>query len=81
MHTPQQNTPRRMTKWCSSSRRRSEFPADLAADIRRVKGVKKHGMRIGNWLTAARGRRLLSIFDQASLRGKRDYNIGLEPAA
>ncbi len=25
---------------------------DLAAGIRRVKGVKKHGMRIGNWLTA-----------------------------
>ncbi|HTT66050.1 MAG TPA: hypothetical protein VMG35_29570 [Bryobacteraceae bacterium] len=43
--------------------------------------MKKHGMRIGNWLTAARGRRLLSIFDQASLRGKRDYNIGLERAA
>ena len=39
---------------------------DLAAGIRRVKGVKKHGMRIGNWLTAA-------IFDLGSLRGRRDY--------
>jgi len=28
---------------------------DLAAGIRRVKGVKKHGMRIGNWLTADQG--------------------------
>ena len=46
---------------------------DLAAGIRRVKGVKKHGMRIGNWLTAEQGKRLLAIFDQASLRGKRDY--------
>ena len=53
---------------------------DLAAGIRRVKGVKKHGMRIGNWLTAAQGKHLLGIFDQASfdqasLRGKRDYAI------
>jgi hypothetical protein len=29
---------------------------DLAAGIRRVKGVKKHGMRIGNWLTADQGK-------------------------
>src|SRR5215831_5046096 len=46
---------------------------DLAAGIRRVKGVKKHGMRIGNWLTAEQGKRLLAVFDRASLRGKRDY--------
>ena len=46
---------------------------DLAAGIRRVKGVKKHGMRIGNWLTAAQGKRLLAIFDLGSLRGRRDY--------
>ena len=32
---------------------------DLAAGIRRVKGVKKHGMHIGNWLTADQGKRLL----------------------
>ena len=35
---------------------------DLAAGIRRVKGVKKHGMRIGNWLTADQGKRLLAAF-------------------
>ena len=28
---------------------------DLAAGIRRVKGAKKFGVRIGNWLTAAQG--------------------------
>src|SRR6266851_5581693 len=33
---------------------------DLAAGIRRVKGVKKHGVRIGNWLTAEQGKRLLA---------------------
>lgn len=32
-------------------------------------------MRIGNWLTAEQGKRLLSVFDQASLRGKRDYAL------
>src|SRR6201981_2765008 len=31
---------------------------DLAAGIRRVKGVKKHGVRIGNWLTAEQSQRL-----------------------
>ena len=29
---------------------------DLAAGIRRVRGAKKHGMRIGNWLSADQGR-------------------------
>ena len=43
--------------------------ADLAAGIRRVKGVK----RVGNWLTAERGKRLLLAVDDTSLRGKRDY--------
>lgn len=46
---------------------------DLAAGIRRVKGVKKHGIRIGNWLTAEQGKRLLAVFDDAGLRGKRHY--------
>jgi site-specific recombinase XerD len=46
---------------------------DLAAGIRRVKGVKKLGVRIGNWLTAEQGRRLLGVFDRQTLRGVRDY--------
>lgn len=48
---------------------------ELAAGIRRVKGVKKHGVQIGNWLTIEQGRRLLSAFDRAGLRGKRNYAI------
>ena len=32
---------------------------DLAAGIRRVKGVKKIGVRLGNWLTAEQSQRLL----------------------
>ncbi len=46
---------------------------DLAAGIRRVKGAKKHGARVGNWLTAEQGLALLSMFDRATRRGKLDY--------
>jgi|SRR5580698_7730479 site-specific recombinase XerC len=46
---------------------------DFAAGIRRVKGAKKHGVRLGNWLTVEQGRKLLSVFDQTRLRGVRDY--------
>jgi integrase len=48
---------------------------DLAAGIRRVKGAKKFGVRIGNWLTAEQGRRVLGVFDRQTLRGTRDYAI------
>ena len=47
--------------------------ADLAAGIRRVKGAKRLGMPVGNWLPAAQGKRLLRTVDVDSLRGKRDY--------
>jgi hypothetical protein len=36
----------------------SLLSADLAAGIRRVKGVKKLGVRLGNWLTAEQGQAL-----------------------
>lgn len=45
--------------------------ADLAAGIRRVKGVKKLGMRLGNWLTAEQGHALLQAPDRQQLKGKR----------
>ncbi len=47
--------------------------SDLAAGIRRVKGVKKLGVKVGNWLTAEQGRRLLAAGWGDSLRCKRDY--------
>ena len=46
---------------------------DLAAGIRRVKGLRRLGVRIGNWLTAEEGRRLLSGADNVTLRGRRNY--------
>jgi site-specific recombinase XerD len=47
----------------------------LAAGIRRVKGVKKLGVRLGNWLTADEARRLLALPQSDSLKGKRDRAI------
>src|SRR5229473_7441460 len=46
---------------------------ELAARIRRVKGPKKLGVRLGNWLTAEQGKTLLSIPAGGSVRGKRDF--------
>src|SRR6266853_252575 len=46
--------------------------ADLAAGIRRVKGVKKLGARLGNWLTAEQGITLWQAPDRERLKGKRD---------
>src|SRR5437868_3380364 len=40
--------------------------ADLAAGIRRVKGVKKLGVRLGNWLTADQGAALWQAPDTGS---------------
>src|SRR3977135_4243058 len=45
----------------------------LAAGLRRVKGVRRLGVKIGNWLTAEEGRRLLSGAGNASLRERRNY--------
>ncbi len=45
---------------------------DLAAGIRRVKGVKKLGVRLGNWLTAEQSQALWQAPDAERLKGKRD---------
>jgi len=48
---------------------------ELAAGIRRVKGAKRLGVRIGNWLTAEQGKTLLQSSCSDTLRGKRDRAI------
>jgi integrase len=45
---------------------------DLAAGIRRVKGVKNIGVRLGNWLTPEQSQRLWNATDAQLLKGKRD---------
>ena len=46
---------------------------DLAAGIGRVKGAKKVGVRLGNWLTAEQARALLEAPTIEGVRGKRDH--------
>jgi site-specific recombinase XerC len=48
---------------------------ELAAGIRRVKGAKRLGIRIGNWLTVDQSRTLLGQLPSDSPRGKRDRAI------
>ncbi len=48
---------------------------DLAAGIRRVKGAKKLGMRLGNWLTVEEARTLWQLPNMHSVKGKRDRAI------
>src|SRR4051812_33841906 len=48
---------------------------DLAAGIRRVKGVRRLGVKIGNWLAAEEGRCLLSGAANATLREHRNYTM------
>jgi site-specific recombinase XerD len=48
---------------------------ELAAGIRRVKGAKKLGMRLGNWLTVEEARSLLQLPNAHTLKGKRDRAI------
>jgi integrase len=48
---------------------------ELAAGIRRVKGVRRIGVRLGNWLTADQGRSLLLKSQGDSLRSKRNHAI------
>jgi site-specific recombinase XerD len=45
---------------------------ELAAGIRRVKGARKVGVRLGNWLTAEQAKALLDSPNMERVRGKRD---------
>lgn len=46
---------------------------ELAASIRRVKGVRRLGVRVGNWLTVEQGRRLLETPESGALREQRNH--------
>jgi len=43
---------------------------DVASSIRRVKGVRKLGVRLGNWLAAEQGETLWQCPDTERLKGK-----------
>lgn len=48
---------------------------ELAAGIQRVKGAKRIGVRLGNWLTVEQSRNLLQGLDLQKLKGRRDKAI------
>src|SRR5882757_8112618 len=48
---------------------------ELAAGIRRVKGAKRLGVRIGNWLTAEQAMTLWQAPNATTLKGKRDQAL------
>jgi site-specific recombinase XerD len=48
---------------------------ELAAGIRRVKGAKRVGVRLGNWLSAEQVKALLRSPNLDTMRGKRDRAI------
>src|SRR5262245_38181693 len=48
---------------------------ELAAGIRRVKGVRRLGKRVGNWLTAEQGKRLVDAASVDTLRSKRNRSM------
>ena len=48
---------------------------ELAAGVRRVKGAKRLGVRIGNWLTIEQSRTLLQKSSPETVRGLRDRAI------
>jgi site-specific recombinase XerD len=48
---------------------------ELAAGIHRVKGVRKLGSRLGNWLTASEAAALWQVPDAQTLTGKRNRAI------
>jgi site-specific recombinase XerD len=54
---------------------RGLLSADLAAAIRRVKGVEKLGLRLGNWLSAEQGQALWRAPDREQIKGKRDRTL------
>jgi integrase len=46
---------------------------ELAAGIRRVKGMRRLGVRTGNWLTVDQGKRLLERQERETLRSEQNY--------
>jgi site-specific recombinase XerD len=51
------------------------LPQDVAAAIGRVKGAKRKGVRVGNWLSASQVEELIQLPDAGSMKGKRDQAL------
>jgi len=72
--------PATINLWLAAVRRVAYEAADAGLlspswrrGIRRVKGVRRIGVRLGNWLTPEQGRRLLEYATPSTPRGLRDH--------
>jgi site-specific recombinase XerD len=65
----------RCVDWRTRRLIRGLLSADLAAGIRRVKGLKKIGVRLGNWLLPDQAIALLEAPDPETMKGKRDLAL------
>ncbi|MEO8130878.1 MAG: tyrosine-type recombinase/integrase [Bryobacteraceae bacterium] len=45
---------------------------EIVSGIQRVRGIRREGTRIGNWLTVAQAEQLINAPDVSTLKGKRD---------
>ena len=52
-----------------------KLSAAAAEAIHRVKGTKRQGVRLGNWLSADQAQDLLNLPDTKTLKGKRDQAL------
>lgn len=48
---------------------------ELASGIAKVKGVRRHGVRMGNWLNGSQAEALIAAPDTSTLAGKRDRAV------
>jgi len=48
------------------------MPPELASGIGRIKGIKREGVRTGNWLTVHQAEKLVNAPNVETLKGKRD---------
>ena len=56
-----------------SARPSDPLSPELAEGIRRVKGVRRIGVRLGNWLTPEQGRRFLECAAPSTMRNLWNY--------
>jgi site-specific recombinase XerD len=62
-------------KLCQEAADNGLLAPELSAGVMRIKGVARHGRRMGNWLTPAQAEALLAAPDANTLKGKRDRAI------
>lgn len=63
---------RRSVGWLMNQLRVDGSARNSPLEIRRIKGVKRLGRKIGNWLTGNQAQELLNAVLQNTLRGMRD---------